>query len=123
MDKTTKLEGHVPKGWGYENIFVTNDLYCGKLLHFNQGAKFSMHFHANKDETWYILSGKFQVKIINTKDATEESYILTEGNVWRNAPLVPHQLVCIEQGTIIEVSTPDSVEDNFRVAPGDSQLS
>jgi len=29
--------------------------------------------------------------------------------------------VCQEEGTIIEVSTPDSVEDNYRVAPGDSQ--
>jgi hypothetical protein len=34
---------------------------------------------------------------------------------------MPHQLICIEEGTIIEVSTPDSVEDNYRVLPGDSQ--
>ena len=27
----------------------------------------------------------------------------------------------VEEGTIIEVSTPDSVEDNYRVMPGDSQ--
>jgi hypothetical protein len=41
--------------------------------------------------------------------------------VWRNEPLEPHQLICLEEGTIIEVSTPDSVEDNYRVMPGDSQ--
>ena len=29
--------------------------------------------------------------------------------------------IIIEEGTIIEVSTPDSVEDNYRVLPGDSQ--
>jgi hypothetical protein len=34
---------------------------------------------------------------------------------------MPHQLVCIEEGTIIEVSTADSVEDNYRVGKGDSQ--
>jgi hypothetical protein len=34
---------------------------------------------------------------------------------------VPHRLTCLEQGTIIEVSTADSVEDNYRVLPGDSQ--
>jgi hypothetical protein len=34
---------------------------------------------------------------------------------------LPHQLHCLEEGTIIEVSTPDSVEDNYRVRPGDSQ--
>ena len=35
---------------------------------------------------------------------------------------MPHQLVCMEPGSsVTEVSTPDSVEDNYRVAPGDSQ--
>ena len=47
----TRLEGFVEKGWGSELIFATNDKYCGKLLKFNTGAKFSMHFHSVKDET------------------------------------------------------------------------
>jgi hypothetical protein len=34
---------------------------------------------------------------------------------------MPHQLECVEAGTVIEVSTPDSVEDNYRVGKGDSQ--
>ena len=116
-----RLEGFVEKGWGSEFIFATNDKYCGKLLKFNTGAKFSMHFHAHKDETWYLLSGKFEVKYIQTKDASMRNVILNEGEVWRNEPLEPHQVICIEEGTIIEVSTPDSVEDNYRVLPGDSQ--
>ena len=41
----TQLEGFVEKGWGHELIWATNDKYCGKLLKFNKGAKFSMHFH------------------------------------------------------------------------------
>jgi hypothetical protein len=49
------------------------------------------------------------------------SKILNEGDTHRNFPLEPHQLICIKQGVIIEVSTPDSVEDNYRVMPGDSQ--
>ena len=63
----TRHEGEVEKGWGSETIFATNDLYCGKLLNFKQGAKFSMHMHKVKDETWHVLSGKFVVKIIDTK--------------------------------------------------------
>jgi mannose-6-phosphate isomerase-like protein (cupin superfamily) len=117
----TRLTGYVKKGWGNELIWVTNDKYCGKLLKFNTGAKFSMHFHAIKDETWYVLNGKFVVRSIDTKDATNHQYILTEGMTWNNPPLVPHQIECIEEGTIIEVSTPDSVEDNYRVEKGDSQ--
>lgn len=117
----TRLSGRVEKGWGSEQIWATNDQYCGKLMHFNTGAQFSMHFHAVKDESWYVLSGRFIVRWINTDDASVSERELDPGNTWRNMPLVPHQLVCLEAGTIIEVSTPDSVEDNYRVKPGDSQ--
>ncbi len=116
-----RLEGFVEKGWGSENIWATNDKYCGKLLQFNEGAKFSMHFHAHKDETWYVLSGKFKVLVINTANASQTEYVLGIGDVWHNPPLLPHQLICLEAGTIVEVSTPDSVEDNYRVGKGDSQ--
>lgn len=116
-----RLEGHVDKGWGYELIWSTNEKYCGKLLTFKEGSEFSMHFHAHKDESWYILDGKFILKFIDTKNARITELQLNKGDTWRNPPLMPHQLKCIEPGTIIEVSTPDSVEDNYRVMPGDSQ--
>lgn len=117
----TRLSGQVEKGWGFEDIWTTNDQYCGKMMHFNQGAKFSMHFHAVKDETWYVLSGRFNVYYIDTKDASMHEKELGPGDTWHNPPLLPHQLCCLEAGAIIEVSTPDSVEDNYRVMPGDSQ--
>ena len=117
----TRLKGRIEKGWGSELIWATNEKYCGKLLHFKNDTKFSMHFHAEKDETWYILTGKFIVHWIDTKTAEKMSVELRPGSTWRNVPLLPHQLECLEEGTIIEVSTPDSVEDNYRVMPGDSQ--
>ncbi|NBP70184.1 MAG: cupin domain-containing protein [Cytophagia bacterium] len=116
-----RLSGFVKKGWGHELIWCTNDKYCGKLMKFNTGAKFSMHFHAEKDETWYVLNGKFIVKTIETENADEHTKYLSEGDTWHNPPLLPHQLICVEEGTIIEVSTPDSVEDNYRIAKGDNQ--
>lgn len=118
---TTRLEGYVEKGWGSELIFATNDLYCGKLLRFNEGGKFSMHFHAVKDESWYVLSGKFILKTIDTETAKHKEMELDEGARIRVRPLCPHQLICVKEGIIIEVSTPDSVEDNFRIQAGDSQ--
>lgn len=116
-----RLEGFVQKGWGSELIWITNDKYCGKLLNFNAGAEFSCHFHREKMETWYCLSGKFKIKIIDTNNASIYEKELNPGDVHHNDPLVPHQVKCIEAGTLIEVSTPDSVEDNYRVFPGDSQ--
>jgi mannose-6-phosphate isomerase len=117
----TQLEGFVEKGWGHELIWATNDKYCGKLLKFNKGAKFSMHFHREKDETWYVLDGTFDLLTVNTEDASVQKTRLNQGDVWHNPPLLPHQVICVNEGTLIEVSTPDSVEDNYRIAKGDSQ--
>ena len=114
-----RLEGFIEKGWGHELIWATNDKYCGKLMKFNQGARFSMHFHSEKDETWYVWDGEYTVKYIDTKDASEKEIKLKPGDTWRNVPLFPHQIICDVAGTIIEVSTPDSVEDNYRIRPGD----
>lgn len=116
-----RLEGFVPKGWGHELIWATNEKYCGKLLKFNKNARFSMHFHAEKDESWYVLDGKFLVRYIDTSNASTYEKTLDAGSTWHNPPRLPHQVICLEAGTIIEVSTPDSVEDNYRIAKGDSQ--
>ena len=119
----TRNEGKVKKGWGEEVIFATNDHYCGKLLKFNKGAKFSMHFHKEKHESWYVLEGEFVFKRINTQTAEVETCILKKDHIVRNEPCQPHQLYCLKEGIIIEVSTPDSIEDNYRIAKGDSQKS
>ena len=117
-----RLEGKIDKGWGYENIWVTNDLYCGKMLVFTEkGNKSSMHFHEEKDETWYVQSGEFEVNWIDTETAKINVDKLKVGDTWNNPPLLPHQLHCIEPGTILEVSTRDCPEDNYRVLAGDSQ--
>lgn len=117
----SRATGKVLKGWGHEEIFVTNDLYCGKFLKFNTGAEFSMHFHANKHETWYVLDGLFEIHWINTTNAKKHLKVFGKGDVWTNEPLLPHQVKCVSEGTILEISTPDSIEDNYRVMPGDSQ--
>lgn len=123
VEKSMRLSGFVKKGWGHELIFATNGLYCGKLLKFDKkGNKFSMHFHEKKDETWFVLSGSFKFTRINPADAQEIVTTLKEGTSTRIMPLTIHQLEALEDdSTIIEVSTPDSVQDNFRVRPGDSQ--
>jgi mannose-6-phosphate isomerase-like protein (cupin superfamily) len=72
----TRLTGRVEKGWGSEEIWASTDKYCGKLMRFTAGARFSMHFHAEKDESWYVLDGLFKVVFIETKDASQHEAIL-----------------------------------------------
>lgn len=118
-----RLSGFVKKGWGYEQIFITNELYCLKALHFTEkGNSFSMHFHKDKDESWYVQQGSFILKLINTDTGLVEETLLGHEDTIRIRPFTIHQLVALEDDSrILEVSTADSVEDNYRVAPGDSQ--
>jgi len=111
----------VPKGWGEEIIIENNEMYCGKVLIFNQGCKFSMHYHMIKDETWYVEYGEFLYRWIDTETADINEEKLVEGDVVRQRPGQPHQLEALSNGRIFEVSTHHEDSDSYRVAKGDSQ--
>lgn len=112
---------NVPKGWGHEIIFVNNELYCGKLLVFKEGARFSMHYHLIKDETWYVESGVFMYRWIDTDTAEVHEQTLREGDSVRQFPGQPHQLHALTAGVVFEVSTQHFDSDSYRVWRGDSQ--
>ena len=124
VTNTTKKEQSeiIEKGWGSEVIFANNEMYCGKLLRFNKGARFSMHFHMKKDETWYISEGTFRLLWIDTTDASKKQEVLRAGDVIRNRPGEPHQVEALSDAVIFEVSTTHFDEDSYRVERGDSQV-
>jgi mannose-6-phosphate isomerase-like protein (cupin superfamily) len=113
---------HIPKGWGKEIIIENNELYCGKILVFNKGCKFSMHYHMKKDETWWVEEGEFKYTFIDTENAYPTTIVLEPGWVVRQYPGQPHQLEAITDGRIFEVSTHHEDSDSYRVLPGDSQV-
>jgi mannose-6-phosphate isomerase-like protein (cupin superfamily) len=121
---TTKKEQPeiIEKGWGSEVIFANNEMYCGKLLRFNKGARFSMHFHMKKDETWYLAEGTIRLNWIDTTDASKKQEVLRAGDVIRNRPGEPHQVEALSDAVIFEVSTTHFDEDSYRVERGDSQI-
>jgi mannose-6-phosphate isomerase-like protein (cupin superfamily) len=122
MEKPIVCEGcKVPKGWGEELIIENNDKYCGKLLIFKAGCKFSMHYHMIKDETWYVDKGEFIYRWIDTETAEVHEQHLKVGDIVRQRPGQPHQLEAKTEGTIFEVSTTHSDSDSYRVWKGDSQ--
>ena len=111
----------VPKGWGNELIIENNEMYCGKLLRFKGGFKFSMHYHMDKDETWYVQEGEFIYRWIDTETADMHDSLLNEGDVVRQRPGQPHQLEALTKGIVFEVSTEHFNRDSYRVWKGDSQ--
>ena len=115
----------IEKGWGHELIIESNDQYCFKELHFyRSGCKSSMHFHKDKTETWLCLRGAVMVDLIDLSDASKSKVYVTQGGIFHIDPMTPHQVTCTEDDTVIlEASSKDTPEDNYRILPGNSQES
>lgn len=112
-------ECRIPKGWGHEIIFQNNELYCGKLLVFKAGFKFSMHYHMIKDESWYVQEGEFIYRWIDTEIGKLHESKLNVGDSVRQFPGMPHQLEALTDGIIFEVSTQHFDDDSYRIWKGD----
>lgn len=108
------------KGWGSEE-WIINDKYCLKILNFNAGAEFSMHYHIIKDETWYVQSGVLVLEYFDLTNANRRSVELVAGSIVRIPPNTPHKLKAITTATILEVSTQHFETDSYRIEPGNSQ--
>ena len=109
----------VPKGWGFEKWIANSKLYCGKLLHVHKGKRCSMHMHLKKHETFYIVSGKLEVKLIY-KNGQKSNMILVEGEALTVPPGLMHQFIAIDNDAeFVEFSTEHFDSDSYRVYKGD----
>lgn len=109
----------VPKPWGLEIIFTTQDLpYTGKIIHIDAGKRLSLQVHDQKQESWYILHGRGKIiwennsgELIETELAAEQGYTCKIGQ--------RHRLAGITDCDILEVSTPElgityRLEDDYK---------
>lgn len=118
--KSKKLSNKiVEKGWGREIIFVNNEEYCGKILQFNKGKKFSMHYHLLKKETWYVSKGTFILNWIDHEEGKTYSEYLKVGDTITNERGEAHQLEALEDSDLFEVSTHHEDYDSYRIYKGD----
>ena len=111
INKQVNGTKRVEKPWGCEVIFADNELYTGKLLYINEGCRTSLQYHKEKDETFYISSGKVELEIGDTKVTPSINEAI------RIKPGVIHRITAIESSVVFEVSTPhkDTVrlEDDY----------
>ena len=107
----------VEKTWGYELWIHNDEEYCGKLLVFpKQFARFSLHYHILKKETWYIQSGSFEFHWIDTENGKLMVDVLEQGNTVTIHRGQPHQLISLEENSVVfEVSTEHFDEDSYRI--------
>lgn len=111
------------KGWGAENWLHNSEDLCVKLLVFNPGARFSLHFHRNKEEVFYVLEGRLELEYRDMSDGSTHKEVLVPGDAILIPRLVAHRLTVLSttNAMILEASTHHEDSDSYRVEPGDSQ--
>ena len=105
---------HVPKPWGHETIWASNDLYVGKILHITAGHALSVQYHEKKDETVYLLSGelKYWVQLEGSSELVDMH--LQKGAAFRITPGTIHYMEAVTDCDVLEASTPH-LDDVIRV--------
>ncbi len=94
----------IEKPWGYEVIWATTELYCGKLLFVRAGEELSLQFHREKDETIYVHEGRLEFELGDEAGAVA-SEVVTPGAAFRLRPGTLHRLRALEDSLLVEVST------------------
>ena len=113
---------YVSKGWGYEKWIVNKEEYCGKLLFFFKNKQCSWHYHKEKDETFYIQSGRMKLFWAdkNESDINNANVrVLEKGDIWHVPRGQRHRMLALEDTELFEFSTEHFDEDSYRIEKGD----
>ncbi|GAB4307084.1 MAG: sugar phosphate nucleotidyltransferase [Methanobacteriaceae archaeon] len=96
------------KPWGYEKVLINTEKYMTKELFIREGYQTSFHYHNEKDETMYIVSGAGYIEFEDRKEYFGKNETI------RIEPKKPHSIVAMENTVLHEVSTPH-LEDTVRL--------
>jgi mannose-6-phosphate isomerase len=96
----------VEKPWGWELLWAHADEYVGKILFIKAGESLSLQFHQQKDESWYVHSGRAKLELGAAGQAVLNEEIVASGACFRFKPGTVHRLTAIDDTTILEASTP-----------------
>jgi mannose-6-phosphate isomerase len=114
LDRFSFETRHVDKPWGYELIWALTEAYCGKVLFVRAGESLSLQFHREKDESWYVQSGRAELQVGAAGEAVLSTEVLAGGEALRFPPGTVHRIKALEDTTILEVSTPQ-IDDVVRL--------
>ena len=107
LDPWAQEVSRVDKPWGYELIWAHTETYVGKVLFVRAGHSLSLQFHREKDEAWYVQSGRAKLELGDVGDPVLKDEVVGAGAAFHYVPGTVHRVTALEDTTIIEVSTPE----------------
>jgi mannose-6-phosphate isomerase len=106
LDRWAFEPRRVEKPWGWELIWAHSEDYVGKILFVRAGQSLSLQFHNEKDESWYVESGRAELELGDAGQAVLNTEVIAPGASFRFRPGTVHRVTALEDTTILEVSTP-----------------
>jgi mannose-6-phosphate isomerase len=106
LDRWANEVTRVEKPWGYELIWARTDIYVGKVLFVKAGHSLSLQFHREKDEAWFVQSGRAKLELGEVGKGDLRAEVVGPGAAFHYTPGTVHRVTAIEDTTILEVSTP-----------------
>ena len=106
LDRWAFEPRRVEKPWGWELIWAQANGYVGKLLFVSAGHSLSLQFHREKDESWYVESGRAELQLGEPGQAVLNTEVVSEGACFHFRPGTVHRVRALEDTLIVEVSTP-----------------
>tara|TARA_R100000152_G_C6601959_1_gene58774 strand:- start:16 stop:426 length:411 start_codon:yes stop_codon:yes gene_type:complete len=117
LPPVTKPLKQIDKYWGDMKTLFENDLYTVKRIFMKKDTQSSMEYHVNKEEAYYIESGKLKIGT-RIGRAKNTSLILEKGDVFHIPVGFMHMRIAMEDTVIIEFSTLDDDGDSHIVEDG-----
>lgn len=105
--------------FGYQLMWANTEDYNCKILIFNlPGAITPMHFHRDTTKSWFVNSGRFRIRWIDTTDGNLYEKDISDGNVFHVPALMPVSIESLSaDATLSQVSNRDPDLDYFHINP------
>ena len=106
LDRFAFEPRRVEKPWGWELIWAETGVYVGKILFVRAGESLSLQFHREKDESWFLQSGRARLELGRAGQSVLQEEVIGPGAAFHYEPGTVHRVTAVEDTTILEVSTP-----------------
>ena len=121
LPKIKKIIDFKEKYWGNITTIESTEVFALKKIFMKAKTQSSMEYHVNKEEWYYIESGKLKLGL-RIGRAKNKSLILNPGDVIHIPKGLMHMRIALEDTVIIEWSSKDDDSDSHIVEDGKTYI-
>jgi len=113
----TAPKNNLEKYWGSITTIESTDKFVLKHIFMRKNTQSSMEYHVEKDEWYYVLSGKLKVGM-RIGRAKNKSVVMSAGDIIHIPKGLMHMRMALEDTVIVEWSDKDNDSDSNIVEDG-----